>query len=84
MAVLVFQSWAELSRDRVRAGLRTGIKGSRIRDGGKSESESESLQRCQNFAKSIESRIRLLDSIFELKVIYAGEVAYMRSRVIRG
>jgi hypothetical protein len=85
MAVLVFQSWAELSRDGVQAELRTGIKGSRIRDGGKSESESEleELRRCQkNFAKSVESRIRLLDSVFELKVIHAGEVAYMRSRAI--
>jgi hypothetical protein len=42
MAVLVFQSWAELSRDGVRAELRTEIKGSRIRGGGKLESELES------------------------------------------
>jgi hypothetical protein len=66
MAVLVFQSWAELCRDGVRAELRTGIKGSRIRGGGKSELEleleleleseleSEELRRCQNFAKSVE------------------------------
>jgi hypothetical protein len=58
MAVLVFQSWAELSRDGVRAELRTGIKGSRIRDGGKSELESEleseELRRYQDFAKSVE------------------------------
>jgi hypothetical protein len=75
----------ELSRDRVWAELRTEIKDSRIRDGGKSESESEleELRRCQNFAKSVESRIRLLDSIFELKIIHAREVAYMPSRVIR-
>jgi hypothetical protein len=49
-----------------------------------SGSESEELRRCQNFAKSVESRIRLLDSIFELKIIHAGEVAYMRSGVIQG
>jgi hypothetical protein len=42
MAVLVFQSWAELSRDGVRAELRTEIKGSRIRGRGKSELELES------------------------------------------
>jgi hypothetical protein len=88
MAVLVFQSWAELSQDRVRAEVRTKINDSRIRGRGESESEaeseSESLRRCQNFAKSVESRIRLLDSIFELKIIHAREVAYMRSRVIRG
>jgi hypothetical protein len=56
MAVLVFQSWAELSRDGVRAELRTGIKGSRIRGRGKLESESEleDLRRCQNFTKSVE------------------------------
>jgi len=75
MAVLVFQSWAELSRDGVRAELRTEIEGLRIRGGGKSgsesESESESLRRCQNFVKSVEDRIRLLDSIFELKIIHA-------------
>jgi hypothetical protein len=63
-AVLVFQSWVELSRDGVRAEVRTEIKDSRIRDGGELESElkseSEELQRCQNFAKSVESRIRLL------------------------
>jgi hypothetical protein len=87
MAVLVFQSWAELSQDGVRAESRTRIEGSRIRGGGKSEleseseseseleleleSESEGLRRCQNFAKSVEDRIRLLDSIFELKIIHA-------------
>jgi hypothetical protein len=87
MAVLIFQSWAELSRDGVWAELRTGIKGSRIRGGGnlesesqsqlesesqsQLESESESLRRCQNFAKSVEDRIRLLDSIFKLKIIHA-------------
>jgi hypothetical protein len=42
MAVLVFQSWVELSQDRVRAELRSRIKGSRIRVGGGLESESES------------------------------------------
>jgi hypothetical protein len=59
VAVLVFQSWVELSRDGVRAELRTGIKGLRIRGGGKSESESEleELRRCQNFSKSVEDRI---------------------------
>jgi len=70
------------------AELITGIKGSRIRGGGKSELESESeselLQKCQNSVKSVEDQIRLLDSIFELKIIHAGEVAYMWSRVIRG
>jgi hypothetical protein len=44
--------------------VRTKIKDSRIRDGGVSESESESgseeLRRCQSFAKSVESWIRLL------------------------
>jgi hypothetical protein len=75
MAVLVFRGWAELSQDGVREELRTGIKGSRIKDGGKSESESESeseeLRRYQNLAKSVEDRIRLLDSIFELRIIHA-------------
>jgi hypothetical protein len=69
MAVLIFQSWAKLSRDGVRAELRTGIKGSRIR--GEGNLESESLRRCQNFAKSVQDQIRLLDSIFELKIIHA-------------
>jgi hypothetical protein len=75
MAVLVFQSWAELSRYGVQVELTTEIKGSRIRGGGKSESESESeseeSRRCQNFTKSVEDRIRLLDLIFELKIIHA-------------
>jgi hypothetical protein len=41
MAVLVFQSLAELSRDGVWAELRTRIEGLRIRDRGKSELELE-------------------------------------------
>jgi len=70
-------------------GVGGWIKGSRIRGGGgleleseseseselelESESESEELRRCQNFAKSVEDQIRLLDSIFELKIIHAGK-----------
>jgi hypothetical protein len=60
MAVLIFWGGAELSRDEVWTEVRTQIKGSRIKSGGGSESESEKLQRRQGFAKSVESWIRLL------------------------
>jgi hypothetical protein len=64
MAVLVFRGGAELSRDGFQTEVRTQVKGSRFKSGGESESESESesekLRRLQGFAKSIESRIRLL------------------------
>jgi hypothetical protein len=40
------------------------------------ESELEQLQRCQNFAKRSRESDQVVDSIFELKIIHVGEVAY--------
>jgi hypothetical protein len=37
----------------------------------------EFLQRCQNFAKRSRESDQVVDLIFELKIIHAGEVAYM-------
>jgi hypothetical protein len=41
-------------------------------------------QRYQNFAKRSRESDQVVDSIFELKSIHAGEVAYKQSRTIGG
>jgi hypothetical protein len=48
------------------------------------ESELEQLRRCQNFTKRSRESDQLIDSIFKLKIIHVGEVAYKRSRTIGG
>jgi hypothetical protein len=47
-------------------------------------SESEYLQSCQNFTKRSRESDQVVDSIFELKNIHVGEVAYKPSRTIGG
>jgi hypothetical protein len=42
------------------------------------------LRRCQNFAKRSRESDQVVDSIFELKIIHVGEVAYKQSRTIGG
>jgi hypothetical protein len=48
------------------------------------ELELEELRRCQNFAKRSRELDQVVDSIFELKIIHAREVAYKWSRTIGG
>jgi hypothetical protein len=42
------------------------------------------LRRCQNFTKRGRESDQVIDLIFELKIIHAGEVAYKWSRTIGG
>jgi hypothetical protein len=78
-AVLVFQSWAELSRDGVQAELRTKVKGfedQRRRWVGVRVGVGE-VAKMSKLCKECRELDQVIDSIFELKIIHAREVAYM-------
>jgi len=63
--------------DNIVRDLRSKLRGKRRRRSQSYKAEVEFLLRCQNFAKRSRESDQVADSIFELKIIHVGEVAYM-------